>query len=222
MMFHKEGQWTILWSFLIITSVVLLIENMVINYWVELSIQLPLLILLGLILWFFRNPKRPLPTLEPNQIIAPCDGKVIAIQNVLESQYFNQQRIQISIFLSPFNVHVTRYPIGGKIIYSKYHRGEYLVAWHPKSSFENERTAVVIENQALGKILYCQIAGFVARRIINYARVNQQVIQGTDSGFIKFGSRVDLYLPLDVDLNVKVGQTVKGNIHIIAKKQAGV
>ncbi|MCY4216976.1 MAG: phosphatidylserine decarboxylase family protein [Flavobacteriaceae bacterium] len=220
-MFHKEGRWTILWSFLIVTTVVLLVENLVLNYWVQVFIQLPLLIWFGLILWFFRNPKRPLSSLESSQIIAPCDGKVVAIQKVLESQYFNQERIQISIFLSPLNVHVTRYPISGKIIYSKYHKGKYLVAWHPKSSLENERTAVVIENQQMGKILYCQIAGFVARRIVNYAQVNQQVIQGADSGFIKFGSRVDLYLPLDVELNVKVGQRVKGNIHRIAKKQVG-
>ncbi|MCY4161458.1 MAG: phosphatidylserine decarboxylase family protein [Flavobacteriaceae bacterium] len=221
-MFHKEGRWTILWSFLIVTTVVLLVENLVVHYWVQVFIQLPLLIFLGLILWFFRNPKRPLPSLESSQIIAPCDGKVVAIQNVLESQYFNQERIQVSIFLSPFNVHVTRYPISGKIIDSKHHKGKYLVAWHPKSSLENERTAVVIENQQMGKILYCQIAGFVARRIVNYAQVNQQVIQGADSGFIKFGSRVDLYLPLDVELNVKVGQKVKGNIHRIAKKQVGL
>ncbi len=221
-MFHKEGRWTILWSFLIVTTVVLLVENLVVNYWVQVFIQLPLLILLSLILWFFRNPKRPLLSLESNQIIAPSDGKVVAIQNVLESQYFNQERIQISIFLSPLNVHVTRYPISGKIIDSKYHKGKYLVAWHPKSSLENERTAVVIENQQMGKILYCQIAGFVARRIVNYAQVNQRVIQGADSGFIKFGSRVDLYLPLDVELNVKVGQRVKGNLHVIAKKQVGL
>ena len=179
--------------------------------------QLPVLVLLGLILWFFRNPKRPLASLEPDEIIAPCDGKVVAIQKVFESQYFHQERLQISIFLSPFNVHVTRYPIGGKIIYSKYHKGKYLVAWHPKSSLENERTAVVIENQKVGRILYCQIAGFVARRIINYARVDQQVDQGVDSGFIKFGSRVDIYLPIDSQLKIQLGQKIKGNTDIIAK-----
>lgn len=218
MMFHKEGHWTILWSFLISTAIVISVEYMVIDDWFRLLIQLPILILLGLLLWFFRNPKRPLPFLESGEIIAPCDGKVVAIRKVVESQYFKQERIRISIFLSPLNVHVTRYPIGGKIIYSKYFKGKYLVAWHPKSSLENERTVVVIENQQVGQILYCQIAGFVARRIINYAQANQLVDQGADSGFIKFGSRVDLYVPLDVELKATIGQTVKGNTDIIAKK----
>ena len=150
----------------------------------------------------FRNPKR-ITSLNDGQIIAPVDGKVVAIEKVYEKEYFKDERIQISIFMSPINVHVTRYAASGTIEFSKYHPGKYLVAWHPKSSTENERTTVVVENKVFGKVLYRQIAGALARRIVNYAEEGEEVIQGSDAGFIKFGSRVDLYLPLGTKINCK-------------------
>jgi phosphatidylserine decarboxylase len=171
---------------------------------------------LVLILQFFRNPKRHTNT-NDKHIIAPVDGKVVVIEEVFEKEVFNDKRIQVSVFMSPINVHVTRYPIAGKVIYSKYHPGKYLVAWHPKSSEENERTTVVVENSISGKVLYRQIAGAMAKRIVNYAKVGETVKQGTDSGFIKFGSRVDVLLPSDADIKVKLNQNVKGGESIIAQ-----
>ena len=138
------------------------------------------------------------------------------IKEVFEKEYFKDKRIQLSIFMSPVNVHVTRYAISGEVIFSKYHPGKYLVAWHPKSSELNERTTVVIENRTVGKILYRQIAGAVARRIVNYAKVGDKAIQGNDAGFIKFGSRVDLFLPIGTKINVVIDQFVKGGIDKIA------
>ena len=139
------------------------------------------------------------------------------IEEVNENEYFKDKRLQVSIFMSPINVHVTRYPIGGKILFSKYHPGKYLFAWHPKSSEENERTTVVIENKKIGKLLYRQIAGALARRIVNYAQKDKLATQGNDAGFIKFGSRVDLFLPLDCKIKVKINQKVRGGEDIIAE-----
>jgi phosphatidylserine decarboxylase len=181
------------------------------------SIGIVTIIILILILQFFRNPKRK-AKINDNIIISPVDGKVVAIEKVYEKEYFKDERIQISIFMSPLNVHVTRYASSGKIKFSKYHPGKYLVAWHPKSSEKNERTTVVIENNIFGEILYRQIAGAVARRIVNYAKVGDEVVQGTDAGFIKFGSRVDLFLPLDSKIKVELDQIVKGAEDIIAEK----
>jgi phosphatidylserine decarboxylase len=149
--------------------------------------------------------------------VAPVDGKVVAIEEVEEKEYFKDKRLQVSIFMSPINVHVTRHPIGGKVKYSKYHPGKFLVAWHPKSSEENERTTVVVENDIAGEVLYRQIAGAMAKRIVNYAEVGNEVIQGSDSGFIKFGSRVDVFLPLNTPISVKLNQKVKGGLSVIAK-----
>jgi phosphatidylserine decarboxylase len=145
------------------------------------------------------------------------DGKVVVIEEVFEKEYFKDKRLQVSIFMSPLNVHVTRYAISGSVIFSKYHPGKYLVAWHPKSSELNERTTVVVENKTLGQILYRQVAGAVARRIVNYAKVGNEVIQGTDAGFIKFGSRVDLFLPLGTKINIEKNQVVKGGQDCIAE-----
>jgi phosphatidylserine decarboxylase len=181
------------------------------------SIGIVTITILVLILQFFRNPKRK-AKIDDNIIISPVDGKVVAIEKVYEKEYFKDERIQISIFMSPLNVHVTRYASSGKIKFSKYHPGKYLVAWHPKSSEKNERTTVVIENNIFGEILYRQIAGAVARRIVNYAKVGDEVVQGTDAGFIKFGSRVDLFLPLDSKIKVELDQIVKGAEDIIAEK----
>ena len=166
-------------------------------------------------LQFFRNPKRETP-LNANHLISPVDGKVVIIKEVYEKEYFKDPRIQVSIFMSPINVHVTRYAMSGIVRFSKYHPGKYLVAWHPKSSEMNERTTIVIENEIFGEIMYRQIAGAVARRIVNYAEEGKQVVQGEDAGFIKFGSRVDLFLPLNANIDVKVDDLVKGGIQTIA------
>jgi phosphatidylserine decarboxylase len=184
--------------------------------WLRTLLMVIILILFVLILQFFRNPKRH--TIENlNQIIAPVDGKVVVIEEVFEKEYFKDKRRQISIFMSPINVHVTRYPISGKILFSKYHPGKYLVAWHPKSSEENERTTIVVENSSVGKILYRQIAGALAKRIVNYAKADVDVKQGSDAGFIKFGSRVDLFLPLDMKVKVSLNQKAKGGTTVIAE-----
>ena len=166
-------------------------------------------------LQFFRNPKRYTP-IDDTLLYAPVDGKVVVIEEVFEKEFFKEKKLQVSIFMSPLNVHVTRYCMSGKIVFSKYHPGKYLVAWHPKSSEENERTTVVLENQTFGAILYRQIAGALARRIVNYAEKDTDVVQGTDAGFIKFGSRVDLFLPLGIPLKVNLHQQVKGGIDVIA------
>jgi phosphatidylserine decarboxylase len=155
--------------------------------------------------------------LNDQVVTAPVDGKVVVIEEVYEPEYFKDKRKQVSIFMSPINVHVTRYPLSGIVKYSKYHPGKYLVAWHPKSSTDNERTTVVVENNIFGEVLYRQIAGALAKRIVNYAKSDAVVVQGADAGFIKFGSRVDIYLPLDAKIEVELNQKVKANEVIIAK-----
>ena len=201
-MFHKEGHLIILYTFLLIALITVLVDFFIENQILKYILQIFCLLMLILILQFFRNPKRKF-NLNPEKVLSPVDGKIVAIEEVFENEYFNDKRLQVSIFMSPINVHVTRYPVTGKIIYSKYHPGKYLVAWHPKSSKLNERTTIVIENQFLGKVMYRQIAGTVARRIVNYAIENQAAVQGEDAGFIKFGSRVDVFLPPDTKLKIK-------------------
>jgi len=196
-------------TFFLVIAAIVLAQFFIPNQWFRLAIQVIGLLLLILVLQFFRNPKR-IPIKSFNEIIAPVDGKVVVIEEVEETEYFNDKRIQVSIFMSPINVHVTRYPASGEIKFSKYHPGKYLVAWHPKSSTDNERTTVVIHTPMFGDILYRQIAGAMARRIVNYAEVGESVQQGEDAGFIKFGSRVDLFLPLDCGIAVELNQTVKG------------
>ncbi len=216
-MFHKEGGKIILIATTFTVVFLLLADNLISSFWVQKAVEVTILLLLLLILQFFRNPKRDV-IINDNHIIAPVDGKVVVIEEVYESEYFKDKRLQVSIFMSPINVHVTRYPVSGKINFSKYHPGKYLVAWHPKASTENERTTVVIENKIFGEILYRQIAGALARRIINYAEEGMQVVQGTDAGFIKFGSRVDLFLPLGTKINVKLNDKAVGGKTIIAIK----
>lgn len=169
----------------------------------------------GLIVQFFRNPKRAIPTMGEGIIYAPADGQVVVIEEVEETEYFKEKKLQVSIFMSPLNVHVNRASIGGTVQYAQYHPGKYLVAWHPKSSTENERTTVVIKNAKV-EILLRQIAGAVARRIRYYVQPGQTLVQGEEFGFIKFGSRVDLFLPLDAEVKVSIGQKVKGNVDVIA------
>jgi len=215
--FHKEGYKIIVYTFLLILSGILLSEKFVEVYWLQKGIQIFLVLFLIIVLQFFRNPKR-VTKINDNQIIAPVDGKVVVIEEVEEPEYFKGKKLQVSIFMSPINVHVTRYALSGLVKYSKYHPGKYLVAWHPKASTENERTTIVIENNTFGEVLYRQIAGALAKRIVNYAEEGEKVVQGTDAGFIKFGSRVDLYLPLNTNLAVKIGDKVKGGEQVIAEK----
>mgnify|MGYP000160503209 FL=1 len=215
-MFHKEGFNLIILFFILVATDVIMLEVLFDDSSSLKSIlQIFSLIIFVFILWFFRNPKRNIIK-NPELILSPADGKVIAIKEVDELEYFKDKKIQISIFLSPLDIHVNRYPVSGEILYSKYHKGEYLVAWHPKSSDKNERTTVVIKNKKFGEVMYRQIAGAVARRIVNYAKVSSNVEQGDDSGFIKFGSRVDLFLSKDLNLKIKVGDKVKGGLSIIA------
>tara|TARA_B100001250_G_scaffold173616_1_gene149403 strand:+ start:3358 stop:4011 length:654 start_codon:yes stop_codon:yes gene_type:complete len=215
-MFHKEGHKIIIVSFLLSTIFTILIENFISTYNIKITLQTSVLLFFILILQFFRNPSRK-TIIDPNKIIAPVDGKVVIIKEVFEKEYFKRKKLQVSIFMSPINVHVTRYAISGKVVLSKYHPGKYLVAWHPKSSEKNERTTIVIKSEVFGEILYRQIAGALARRIINYAKIGQNVIQGDDAGFIKFGSRVDLFLPLKTKIKVNLNDHVKGGIDSIAE-----
>ena len=216
-MFHKEGYFIIVFTFLFCAGLVLGAEYFVKSKGLTLLLQSASLIILILVLQFFRNPKRN-TILNDQHILSPVDGKVVIIEKVYEKEYFKDERLQVSIFMSPINVHVTRYPMSGTVKFSKYHPGKYLVAWHPKSSEWNERTTIVVENETFGPILYRQIAGALARRIVNYAKVGDSAIQGTDAGFIKFGSRVDLFLPVDTKVDVVLNQVVRGGETIITQK----
>ena len=214
-MFHKEGHKIII-LFLSITIIdILIVEYFIENSTLKIFIQIISLLILILILQFFRNPKRN-TVISDDKILSPVDGKVVIIKKVFEKEYFKDERLQISVFMSPINVHVTRYPSSGEIVFSKYHPGDYLVAWHPKSSEKNERTTIVLKTKTFGEILYRQIAGALARRIVNYAKVGANAIQGEDAGFIKFGSRVDLFLPLDSKVKVKLNQKVIGGETVIS------
>lgn len=216
-MIHKEGR-TLLFALLVIFSGI----NYAVAYYFpsnEIVQQLTLgasLIMYIMVLQFFRNPTRK-TELNDNHIIAPADGKVVVIEDAEETEYLNEKRKQISIFMSPVNVHVNRMPASGLISYFKYHPGKYLVAWHPKSSTENERTTVVVKNPNGVEILFRQVAGAVARRIKWYIKEKQKLTQGQEFGFIKFGSRVDLYLPLDAKINVKIGDKTVGGKTVIAE-----
>ena len=216
-MFHKEGYKIILFTTFFVGIGIIAIENFISIEWLNKALSAVILLFYVIILQFFRNPKRN-TIINNNHIIAPVDGKVVVIEEVEETEYFKDKRLQVSVFMSPINVHVTRYPIGGNVLYSKYHPGKYLVAWHPKSSTENERTTVVVENPRYGKVLFRQIAGAMAKRIVNYAKVGDNAVQGADQGFIKFGSRVDLFLPLDTNIKVTLNQKVKGGETVIAQQ----
>lgn len=203
---------------MIITVVCLLM--IFIGQYTHPVVSLILTILAGalflIVLQFFRNPVRVIPKMDNNLVYAPADGKVVVMEETEENEFFKDKRLMVSVFMSPINVHVNRNPIGGTVEYSKYHPGKYLVAWHPKSSTENERTTVVIDN-GKHKILFRQVAGALAKRIVNYLNAGDKVTQGADMGFIKFGSRVDLYLPLDAKIKVSLNEVVKGNISVIAE-----
>ena len=212
--FHKEGNAIIgitLTLFFVLNYITSRITD---KEWILHLVLGISIIFLVLILQFFRNPKRPV-TIDDNKIYAPADGKIVVIEEVEELEYFKDKRKQVSIFMSPINVHVNRYPISGTVKYAKYHPGKYLVAWHPKASSDNERTSVVVENKNAA-ILFRQIAGALAKRIVMYSKEGDKAIQGEDFGFIKFGSRVDLFLPIDAKIEVSINQKVKGNQTIIA------
>ncbi|HLW14249.1 MAG TPA: phosphatidylserine decarboxylase family protein [Flavobacteriaceae bacterium] len=215
-MFHREGHKIILITLLSCIIISLIVDKFVSIVFLKNILLVASLVVLVLVLQFFRNPKRKF-ILSDEEVLASVDGKVVVIEEVFEPEFFNGKRIQVSIFMSPINVHVTRYPVSGEVIYSKYHPGKYLVAWHPKSSEENERTTVVVNSTTFGPVLFRQVAGAMARRIVNYAKVGDQATQAEDSGFIKFGSRVDIYLPLDAKVQVALNQKVKGGVTIIAK-----
>jgi phosphatidylserine decarboxylase len=213
---HKEGYKSIALSALVFGAV-----NIIFFYFFSASMPEvawiifgATLLLLLFIISFFRSPKRNF-TVAHHQVICPADGKVVVIEEITDVEYFHDKRIQVSIFMSPANVHLNRIPMTGEVQYSQYHKGKYLVAWHPKSSTENERHSVVIKSDS-AEILVKQIAGAVAKRIVNYLKVGQVVQQGTEMGFIKFGSRVDVLLPVGTELNVKLNQNVKGGITVLA------
>ncbi len=217
-MFHKEGSKIILITLLLVVGIIFSADYFLQDIsWLRTVAFLFALVILVLVLQFFRNPTRVADNSD-NHILAPVDGKVVVIEEVYEPEYFKDKRLMVSIFMSPINVHVTRYCVNGIVKYSKYHPGKYLVAWHPKASEENERTTVVINNRIYGEIMYRQIAGALARRIVNYAQEGMRVVQGKDAGFIKFGSRVDIYLPLGTEINVKLDEKAIGNKTVISKK----
>jgi phosphatidylserine decarboxylase len=217
MSIHKEGYKIILFGFIL-----LLLFNVLIN--ILISDKMFLKWILGIsstalflfLLFFFRLPARKIEP-DPGLIYAPADGKVVVIEETEEKEYFRDQRLQVSIFMSPFNMHSNRYPVSGKVKYVGYHPGHYMVAWHPKSSELNERSTIVIETDQGKEILIRQIAGALARRIVTYSRENQKVMQGDELGFIKFGSRVDIFLPLGTEIEIPILQQVRANKSIIAK-----
>lgn len=216
MRIHKEGNKIILVTFLILAAINLVVGRFFWDIvWFPATILVASLIFFILVVRFFRVPTRVIQH-QPGVVLAPADGKVVAIEKTFEGEYYNEERIQLSVFMSPLNVHIQWYPIPGKVLYSKYHSGKYLVAFHPKSSTENERTSIVVEEQPGVSLLFRQIAGAVARRIVCYAKENDQVTQEKEAGFIKFGSRVDLMLPLDADINVEIGQKVTGTQTVLA------
>ncbi len=213
---HPEGRKILFYLLLILAAINLALFILFTNEWVHNISLIASIIIYILVLQFFRNPRRH-THIDSEKVIAPADGKIVAIEEIDEQEYFKDKRIQISIFMSPLNVHVNRYPVSGIIKYAKYHPGAYLVAWHPKSSLLNERTTVVVENEDGIPVMYKQIAGAVARRLVMYAKEGIKVLQGKDSGFIKFGSRVDVVLPLDANIMVKIGDKARGGEQVLAE-----
>lgn len=215
MKFHKEG-----YTSLALVVLLIFISNALAHYYdagpvLQWSIYLLSAFLLIAILQFFRSPSKTI-TADDQTVLCPADGKVVVIEETVETEYFQEKRLQVSIFMSPINVHVNRNPVSGKVSYFKYHPGKFLVAWHPKSSTDNERTTVVVKNKSGIEVLFRQIAGAMARRIVWYIKEGQQVQQGEEFGFIKFGSRVDVFLPLDAKVNVQIGDKVVGGKTVIA------
>lgn len=217
MTIHKEGYKIIF----IVLFLVLVLNTILYLYYpkkpIYMAISVFSIALCLFVVSFFRNPRRSIAG-DENSIIAPADGKVVVIEEVMETEYYNERRLQVSTFMSPANVHINRSPIDGEVKYFKYHPGRYLVAWHPKSSTENERTSLVVENDSFS-VLIRQIAGKLARRIVYYVEQGDEIERGEEFGFIKFGSRVDLFLPLNTKLNVQIGQKVRGGETVLGEIQ---
>lgn len=214
MKLHKESKGTIIVASLLF-AVIAALAIYFLEMW-SLLIIVPLLVIYGLVFWFFRVPNRDILDHTEN-VIAPVDGKVVMIKEVEETEFLKEKAIQVSIFMSPLNVHICRFPVSGNVIYKKYHPGKYLVAWHEKSSTENERTTVAVESMTNHKVVFRQIAGYVARRIVFYCNEGDTAKAGHEFGFIKFGSRMDIFLPLNTEIICKIGDKTKGGIDIIAK-----
>ncbi len=215
MRLHREGRFILITFFLLFLGISLSIFTFIPNYY-SLILTVPFWILYGFIIWFFRNPVRNTAS-QANDVIAPVDGKVVIVEEVEEPEYLKGRCLQVSIFMSPLNVHVNRYPVSGKVVYTKYHPGKYLVAFHPKSSTLNERTTVVVETDNGQDVLFRQIAGAVARRIVLYGKEEDRAEAGKEYGFIKFGSRLDIFLPLGTEILVKVGDKTLGGVQKIAE-----
>lgn len=216
MKIHREGYTSLFFTILFVLGIAVLVNVL----WPFQTLWHYVLYgFLGLIflivLQFFRSPQFAVPA-NDNHVLSPADGKIVVIENTTEDEFFHDKRLQISIFMSPVNVHVNRYPLKGLVTFFRYHPGKYLVAWHPKSSTENERTTVVVEHPKHGPVLFRQIAGALARRIVCYSKEGDEIKQGAEMGFIKFGSRVDVFLPPDTPVNVKIGDTVKGGRTVLA------
>jgi phosphatidylserine decarboxylase len=213
---HKEGILILVIAFALTVGINYAVSSFTHNMLAEIITALVTIPVFLLMVWFFRNPSRPVVP-DESLILCPADGKVLVIRKTIEKEYFKDERWQISVFMSPLNVHVNRYPVSGQVSYFKYHPGKYMVAWHPKSSELNERSTVVIKTPLGNEILVRQIAGAVARRIVPYAREGEQVKQGDELGFIKFGSRVDLFLPVQTNISVVLDQVFKGNVDVIGR-----
>lgn len=216
MKLHREGNKIIIIAIILLAIFVVADLMFVPWIWLQLAVLVPFAVLFFLVIWFFRIPSRAIPS-NDNIIYAPADGKVVVIEKTTEPEYFQDERIQVSIFMSPLNVHQNVYPISGEVTYTKYHKGKYLVAWHPKSSTDNERSTVVVKSDTGKEILFRQIAGAVARRICTYAKPGDKAVKGEEFGFIKFGSRVDIFLPLDAKILCKMGDVSKNKITKIAE-----
>ena len=214
MKLHKESKGTIVVALLAV-AILGGLSYYFVGLW-SLVVIVPLLVLLGLVFWFFRVPDRDIQEHVEN-VIAPVDGKVVMIKEVEETEFLKEKCIQVSIFMSPLNVHICRYPVTGDVIYKKYHPGKYLVAWHEKSSTDNERTTVAVKSLTNHKVVFRQIAGYVARRIVFYCNIEDKAKAGHEFGFIKFGSRMDVFLPLDTEILCKIGDKTKGGIDVIAR-----
>lgn len=217
MRLHREGTPTLLLSFGLTALVLVpLWLWQPLPLWATALFTALFAVVLAIIVWFFRVPVRSAKH-GALDVVSPCDGRVVVIEEVHEPEYFKDKRLQVSIFMSPLNVHINYHPINGSTTYYKYHPGKYLVAWHPKSSTENERSTVVVKHPSHGEVLFRQIAGALARRICTYSREGTPAVQGSEFGFIKFGSRVDLFLPLNAAVQVKLGDTVQGATSVIAQ-----
>lgn len=217
MTIHKEGYTSIALTILFIFVLNAVVQYLLPDYtWFIWLIYILSFALFVIVLQFFRSPAISVSK-NDDYVICPADGKVVVIEETTEDEYLKEKRIQVSVFMSPINVHINRNPISGIVKYYKYHPGKFLFAWNPKSSTENERTTVVVENKSGVSVLFRQIAGALARRIVCYSKEGQEVVQGEEFGFIKFGSRVDLFLPLGTDIKVGLGDTVKGGITVLAQ-----